>query len=811
MTRLIIDIKVRYTFVLMYGLLLNLAFAQDKLTYQLPPEPIRELLDAPSIPTVSFNSSGDRMLILSAPEYPSIAHVAQPVLGIAGLRINPMTNSGTVARTFTQLTIKDVHSGTALTIKNMPENLLAGNITWSPAEDHLAFTNTTDRGVELWLINMELATAKKLTETYVNDAYGTTLQWNPDGKHILVQLIPTGRGEKPTASDIPTGPIVQENLGGRATPSPTYQYLLNSPDDELAMDYYLTSQLATVNLEGETIAIEEPKIYRSFSYSPDGQYILVQTIERPYSYQKPIMSFPFQSAILGANGKLVKELYRSPLADNLPIGYDVTITGPRSYGWRNDEPATIYWVEALDEGDPNKAVPKRDAVYVLTAPYDAEGKKLYETDLRFGDIQWGNESYAIISERSQKSRQVIATLFNPNTGKAIKQFMDRLAEDGYTDPGRFVLTKSKDKKNVLLFENSKNPTVFTIGVGASPEGDRPFLMRWNLLSGKQDTLFKSQAPYYEYPVYYNGKGSVYISRESTTDVPNYFLVDLKKRSHIAITDFSDPYPSLEGVTKQQLSYPRKDGITLTATLYLPKGYQKGDGRLPVLIWAYPREFKTAEAAGQVKGSPYRFTMLAFRSPVFWATRGYAILDNADMPIVGEGDQEPNDTFIQQIKDNAEAVINYVVDDLGIADRNRIGVGGHSYGAFMTANLLAHTDLFAAGLARSGAYNRTLTPFGFQAERRTYWQVPDVYYNMSPFSYADKIKTPLLITHGMDDENSGTFPVQSERLYAAIKGQGGTVRLVLLPKEFHGYRARESVMHTFWEMDSWLEKYVKNRK
>lgn len=804
-------IKIPISFLMLFGVLSFPAFSQDNLTYQMPPESIRELLDAPSIPTVRFSPTGSKMLILSAPEYPPIEEVAQPVLGIAGLRVNPATNSGTVATTYTQMAIKDVGSGMGVTVRNMPEDIHIGNIKWSPDEHYLAFTNTSADGVALWLIDFKRSVANKLTDVFVNGAYGPTWQWNPDGTSILVQLIPDSRAERPLESHVPTGPIVQENLGGKPAPGRTYQYLLNSPHDEVLMDHYLKSQLAYVSLNGEVTNIGAPKIYRSFDHSPDGKYVLVQTVEKPYSYLVPIQSFPFQTAILGTDGGLVKELSRSPLADNLPTGFDATISGPRAYGWRKDAAATVYWVEAQDEGNPNKKVAKRDAVYVLPAPFNANAKKLYETDLRFAGLQWGNEEYAIISEQWRKDRKVFKTLFNPHNGKVVKKIVDRLTEDGYTDPGDFVMTDYKGKKGVLLFENGKKPTVFTIGTGASPIGDRPFLMRWDLLSGTKDTLFKSQAPYYEFPVYFNGKGAVYISRESLEQVPNYFLVDLKSRNSKSISNFSDPYPSLRGVTKKQLSYPRRDGIKLTATLYLPKGYKKEDGRLPVLIWAYPREYKTLAAAGQVKGSPYRFTTLAFRSPVFWVNRGYAVLDQTDMPIVGEGDEEPNDTFIQQIKDNAEAVIDYVVEDLGIADRNRIGVGGHSYGAFMTANLLAHTDLFAAGLARSGAYNRTLTPFGFQYETRTYWEAPEVYYNMSPFSYADKIKAPLLMTHGMDDENSGTFPVQSERLYTAIKGHGGTVRLVLLPKEFHGYRARESVMHTFWEMDSWLEKYVKNRE
>lgn len=802
--------RLQFAITVAFGMLLATAFGQDNLGYQLPPASIRELVDAPSIPNVRFSSDGSKMLVLTSPEYPSIVQAAQPVLGIAGLRINPSTNAGTVSTTYTKLVLKNVRTGMNIQIQHLPSDMHIGNISWSPTDSHLAFTNTTSNGVELWLVDLQKNEAKKLIDSYLNDAYGPTMQWSPDGTGLLVQLIPMDRGPRPIENDVPSGPIVQENRGGKA-PSRTYQYLLRNPYDELVMDYFLKSQLAKIGLDGQVSRLGVPKIYRSFGYSPDGKYMLVQTVEKPYSYLVPIQSFPYNSSLLNADGTVVKELYRSPMADNLPIGFDVTVTGPRSYHWRSDVDATLYWVEALDGGNPNKPFAKRDAVFALQAPFNTEPKKIYETTLRFAGIQWGNDEYAIINERWRKDRKEVKTLINPNTGKVVKTISERLTEDGYSDHGDFVLTTNQRKRRVLLFEKGKKPIVYTISVGASPIGDRPFLMRWDLLSGKQDTLFRSQAPYYEYPAFYNGSETAYISRESVDQVPNYYLVNLKNRNSKSITNFADPYPSLRGVAKQQLSYPRKDGVKLTATLYLPNGYKKEDGRLPVLMWAYPREYKSLEAAGQVKGSPYRFTTLAFRSPVFWVTRGYAILDQTDMPIVGEGVEEPNDTFIQQIKDNAEAVINYVVDSLGIADRNKIAVGGHSYGAFMTANLLAHTDLFAAGLARSGAYNRTLTPFGFQYESRTYWEAPEVYYNMSPFSFADKIKTPLLMTHGMDDENSGTFPVQSERLYAAIKGHGGIVRLVLLPKEFHGYRARESVMHTFWEMDTWLEKYVKNKK
>lgn len=798
------------SFLLMGGLS-TYVYAQESLTYQLPPNSIVDLVDAPGSPTVQFNKDGSLMLLLQTPGYASIEQVAQPVIGLAGIRINPANNSteGELSGVYNGLTIKDLKTGKENKLSGLPEKLKMTNISWNADGSLFAFTNNTPNGVELWLADVKNLQATKLSDGYLNDAYGTTLQWHPDGKHILAQFILPERGNKPQENIVPTGPVVQENLGV-VTPSRTYQNLLKNTYDQHLMEYYLTSQLQSVDLSGNATKIGGPAIYRNAAYSPDGKYLMVQTIAQPYSYLVPIYYFPFQTTVLDATGKLVKQLYNAPLAEKLPTGFDAVAMGPRSYEWRNDAAATVVWTEAQDKGDPNLKSEIRDVLYTLKAPFNTEPVKLFSMALRYSDIVWGNQNYALVKEQWRKDRKEKMTLINPETGKVIKEIANRSSEDTYSDPGDFIYGKGPYAAKVLLFDKGTPGVVFTKGAGASSLGDRPFILKWNLLSNKQDTLFKSKAPYYEEPVFFNNTGKVYLSRESTEATPNIFAVNLKSKSEQALTSFTDPYPSLKGVQKTLLSYPRKDGIKLSATLYLPKDYKKESGPLPVLIWAYPREFKSLAAAGQVKGSPYRFTRLAFRSPVFWVIRGYAVLDQADMPIVGEGKEEPNDTFLKQIEDNATALINYVVD-MGVADRGRIAVGGHSYGAFMTANLLAHTKLFAAGIARSGAYNRTLTPFGFQGEARTYWQAMDVYNKMSPFNYADKIKTPLLMTHGIDDENSGTFPIQSERLYSAIKGHGGTVRLVLLPKEFHGYRSRESILHTFWEQDQWLEKYVKNKK
>lgn len=802
----------KYLFIVLFALVFCLpGYGQINLKYQEPPKSIVELVDAPETPDVLFNSDGNLMLILEVPGYTTIEHVAQPVIGLAGLRINPANNSteAELAGVYTGITIKDVKSGKEQTLKGLPDDLRMDNISWSPDGKKFAFSNNKLDGVELWIVDVNNLEAKRLTKGFLNDAYGKTLQWHPDSKHILAQFIPSNREVPPKKSIVPTGPIVQENLG-EVTPARTYENLLEDPFDEKLMEYYLISQLTAVDLQGNINKINEPALYRNASYSPDGKYLMVQTVEEPYSYLVPIYYFAFQTSILKPDGDMVKQLYKAPLKDDLPIGFDVAATGPRSYQWRSDKPATLVWVEAQDKGDPSIETDVRDALFSLDAPFDKDPSKLFSMELRYSGINWIDNKYAIITERWRKNRKTKMTLFNPDNGKTLKIISTRSSEDSYTDPGKFVYGKGPFADKVVLTDKGKFPIVFTIGSGASPKGDRPFLLKWDLLKNKRDTLFKSHAPYYEVPKFFNNKKMVYISRESSEDPPNFFVVNLKNKKEEALTHFSDPYPSLRGVEKKLLSYPRKDGLKLSAMLYLPKDYKKEDDPLPVLIWAYPREYKTRAAAGQVKGSPYRFTRLAFRSPVYWVTRGFAVLDNADMPIVGEGDKQPNDTFISQIEDNAKAIINYVVD-MGIADRDRIAVGGHSYGAFMVANLLAHTDLFAAGIARSGAYNRTLTPFGFQAEPRTFWEAPEVYSKMSPFFYADKIKTPLLLTHGMDDENSGTFPIQSKRLYSAIKGHGGTVRLVLLPKEFHGYRSRESVLHTFWEQNRWLEEYVKNKE
>lgn len=779
------------------------SFSQDNTKYQKPPQSIIDLADAPTTPTVRISSDGEWMLLLESPGFPSIKEVSQPELRLAGLRINPVNNGKSRSSSYSGIRLKSIVKNEDYSFAGLPQDPQIENITWSPEEDMIAFTNSTDSGVELWIADLETRSAKRLSSQFLNSTYGNTFVWARNGKSILAKFIDEKRGKAPLASAVPTGPIVQES-SGKAAPSRTYQDLLQNPHQELLFDYYLTATLKQVSLNGNVTTFSEPAIFRSFEFSPNGDYLLVEAIKRPYSYLVPANLFPYTTQLYNEKGKLVKTLFSAPLAENLPSGFDAVQTGPRAFGWRTDKPATIYWVEAMDGGDPNLRVPLRDMIYTLASPFNSSPLKLADCYMRFSKINWADDQLAIVTERWWKTRAERRVYIKPGNERYRVNLFDFYYEDAYADPGTFITKKNEYNLPVLLTEGQN---IFTISEGASPQGNRPFVFKFNTKTKITDTIFRSRAPYYERPVFFSNKKFLITSRETVDSVANYYYVGLPERNYLALTSFSDPYPQLRGVQKQLLNYKRTGGLNLSGTLYLPEGYDTKKGRLPVLIWAYPREFKTVAAAGQVKGSPYQFTRIGWGSPVYWVTRGYAVLDNADMPIVGESNKNPNDTFVEQIKFNAQAAIDHLVK-MGVADSKRIAVGGHSYGAFMTANLLAHTDLFAAGIARSGAYNRSLTPFGFQAEERTYWEAPEVYNKMSPFSYANKIKEPLLLIHGEADNNSGTFPMQSDRFFNALKGHGATSRLVVLPAEAHSYRAKESVLHMLWEMDQWLEKYVK---
>jgi dipeptidyl aminopeptidase/acylaminoacyl peptidase len=785
--------------------------------YHKAPSPIPEILSAPPTPLVLVSPKSDRLLVADRLAYPPISDLSQPMLRLAGLRLNPATNGRHHPPRFVGLHVVNMQDGKEHKIA-MPADAYLSAPEWSGDNQHFAFTNTTPTGIELWVGDAAAANAHRIGNFKVNAAYpyclqwapdgrvlrGNCVQWMPDGKTLLVESVPEKRGTVPADLKVPEGPVIQESDGKRA-PVRTYEDLLENAHDEDLFDYYTTSQLLLIDIRsGLATPVGKPGIFETVEPSPDGNHFLVAQVHRPYSYLLPASEFPKEVEVWDKTGKLEHKLASLPLAEHVPI--EGVLTGPREYEWIPTEPATLVWAEALDGGDPKAKADFRDRLLMLKSPFQGQPGELARLQQRFVSMSWGEKEIALARDYDRNRRWVRTFLLNANQpGEQPRLLWERSIRERYKDPGTLLMRTLPNGKRILW---QNGDSIFLSGPGGSPKGDFPFLDRFDLQSLKADRLFQCSGENYEQPVALASEdGSRFITRyESVTEPPNYFVRTPGNSNKTALTHFPDPAPQLRGITKQIVSYKRNDGVQLSFTLYLPPNYKQGD-RLPTIVWAYPLEYNDADTAGQISGSPYRFTTITGISHLFLLTQGYAILDNATMPVVGDP-ETMNNTYVEQIVASAKAAIEKAVD-MGVTDPNRVGVGGHSYGAFMTANLLAHSDLFRAGVARSGAYNRTLTPFGFQSERRTLWEAPEMYMKVSPFMHADKIRHPILLIHGQADDNSGTFPIQSERMYQAIKGNGGIVRYVTLPYEAHAYLARESVEHTLYEMVIWFDRWVKN--
>ncbi len=780
-------------------------FAQEG--YKTPPKEIMDLILVKPTPNISIDDKAEWMLFSQSNSYPSIEELAQPELRIAGFRINPNNYAPSRQTFINDLWFKNLSSNKEFKITGLPSPLMAGNISWSPNDKKIAFTHTTSSKVDLYVIDVATQKATKINKQPLNTITGG-YQWIDDNS-LLYRTIIKPASAAPAKSAVPTGPTMQENYG-KASPRPTFQDMIKTPYDEKLFEFYATTQLVK-NVNGTEIKIAQPAIYTSVSLSPDNKYMLIRSIKKPFSYLVPANGFPSTVVVADMNGKQIKVLADLPSSETAPSGNDNVQNVARAFSWRDDEAATVTWCLPLDSGLIKNKVDFHDAVYALSAPFNGQPKELFKTEMRYRGTTWGNSTIALVNEGLTGKQITRTNRFNPATGQ-FEKLVERNTTDNYTNPGAPVLVKNQFGRNVIKVIDG-NKLLMNNQTGASPKGDLPFLAIFDLNSKKLDIIWRSEEDHFESIAYVINpdKLELLTRKESEKEIPNYWIRNLKNKiADRQITNFTNPYPQMEGVSKQKIKYKREDGVDLTGDLYLPKGYDPNkDGKLPVIIWAYPAEFNSAADAAQIRGSEHKFTYVGYGSPICYVTQGYAVLNNAEMPIVAtDKDKKPNDNFIDQLRMNAEAAINKL-EEMGVGDRNRVAVGGHSYGAFMTANLLAHTKLFKAGIARSGAYNRTLTPFGFQNEDRTYWQAPDLYNDMSPFMHADKIKTPILLVHGELDNNTGTYPIQSERMFNAIKGHGGTVKYVVLPYESHGYAAKENILHLLYEQYAWVEKYVKN--
>ena len=781
----------------------------DASRYLTPPKEVIDAFDAAPLPQAILSPTGKMMALTYRKAYPTIAELSQPMLRLAGARVNPRNNGPHRAGEIYAITLKTIAGGAEVKVV-LPPQAKVMSVRFSPDGSRLAILNRKADRIELRVANTATGLANLVTGLdRLNATTGDPCDWLRDNVTMICELVPSGRGPAPVEPQVPTGPNIQET-SGKASPAATYEDMLKTAHDDALFEYYFTSQLAAINtLNGVKTPIGRPAIFDNVTSSPNGEYLLVSKIKKPFSHLIPMNGFPQDVEVWSRRGEVVRKVADVPSREGISL--TGVQTGPRGYRWRSDQPATVLWAEALDGGDLKNKAPFRDKVVSLAAPFKDAPTEIAKTEWRYAGLSYTEKGIGLLSESDRASRRVRTWILE--SGAEPRKLWDRKQDAAYENPGTPVPRRDSGSGfggfggggGVIL---QAGDAIYLTGAGSSPEGDRPFIDRLNLKTLATERLFRSDDKSYETVVApLDDDAKTLLTRiETLTDPPNYFVRDLRANSKRAVTEFKDPQPQLRGVQRQLVTYQRKDGVKLSATLYLPAGYKQGE-RLPVIMWAYPREFGDADSASQITGSHNRFTTISGYSHLFLLMSGYAIFDNPTMPIVGPG-ETANDHYVEQLVASAEAAIDKVVE-MGVGDRDRIGVGGHSYGAFMTANLLAHSRLFRAGFAESGAYNRSLTPFGFQSERRTFWEVPELYAKMSPFWYAHEIKDPILLMHGEADDNSGTFPIQSERFYMALKGQGATVRYITLPFEAHGYAGRETLLHVLAERINWFDKYVKN--
>ncbi|HEY5357916.1 MAG TPA: prolyl oligopeptidase family serine peptidase [Streptosporangiaceae bacterium] len=782
--------------------------------YQTPDSDVVSIIDAPPTPLAQLAPGGNYVALVDYTAYPPVAELARPYLSLAGLRIDPVIAGRQRTRRLTGLSVISLSDGRERRIP-LPEGASVSVPTWAPDGRRFAFTVDEPDGIGGWVADAATATASQVPGLRVRDILGgdptsaaAALRWSRDGSTLLALGAPDGPPELPPA---PIEPQLEEATGKHSQMA-TFQDLLRTEADESAFETLATTVPLRVDpASGAAKELGPPGLYQQLRESPDGEHILVHRLQRPFSFRVPYHYFARRAEVWSAGGMAEQVLADLPVSDEVPR--QGVPTGPRGVSWAESAPATLLWAEALDGGDPLAEAEHRDRVMRLAAPFAAPPAVCVLVRHRCrGWLDLSEPDRVLLTEHDRERRWLTTWLSDLAQPQASRVIFDRSADDSYADPGSPIMTLHPDGTRTVLQDGS---VIYLRGDGAGPPGDRPFLDRLDLATGAATRLFASPDDAYEVVLGFlaGGRDQVLIWHESRSEPPNLLAADLPEPgAPVAarqLTSWPDPHPQLTGLDKRLVTHDRGDGVQLTGMLYLPPGYERQrDGRLPLVLWAYPLDYGDAATAGQVRGSTKRFTRLQAFDPTWFVLRGYAVLANATVPVIGDPDTM-NDTYVEQITAAAAAHIG-ALDAEGIIDPGRVAVGGDSYGAFMTANLLAHTDLFAAGIARSGAYNRTLTPFGFQAERRSFWEVPQVYDRMSPFRYADRIKAPLLLIHGALDANSGTFPLQSERLFQAVQGTGGTARLVVFPHESHGYVARESVLHMLAEQFDWLDRWLGDR-
>jgi len=775
--------------------------------YATPAADLVSVADAPPTPLAYLGPGGRFIALVHARAHPPVAMLARPYLALAGLRIDPVLGARRRLRQVSRLSVVRTADGRERVL-DLPEGAQVSTPTWAPGGRRFAFMLDRADGVGVWIADAETGQAHEVPGLNVCDvlggdpsAEGGTLRWARDGRSLLALTVPPGRPVPPAPA---IEPRIEETAGKRAQAA-TYQDLLSTASDEDVFEVLATSVPCLVDPEtGASTELGPAGLYQSVLDSPDGTRLLVHSLTRPFSFRVPWFWFARRVEVWGGGGTPV-----TVVAD-LPVGEEVprqgVPTGPRLVGWEERAPASLAWVEALDGGDPVRPAEYRDRLFRLDTSSAMQPRHVF--DLRHRCLGWydlDEPGQVLVVEHDRDRRWLTTWLCDLAAPGRNRVVFDRSMDDAYGDPGAPMMRLNPDGTRTAVADGT---AIYLRGDGAGPQGKRPFLDRFDLATLTATRLHESPPGNMEYVLGFAtaDRSELVTWHESPAEPPNLAVKAVDGSRSRRLTAWPDPHPQLTGIGKQLVVHDRGDGVMLPGMLYLPPGHDpERDGRLPLVVWAYPYEYGSAGTASQVRADALGFTRLTALGPAVFALGGYAVLADATMPVIGDP-ETMNDTYVEQITAAARAHIR-ALDEAGVIDPARVAVGGHSYGGFMTVNLLAHTGEFSAGIARSGAYNRTLTPFGFQTERRNFWEAPDVYDRVSPFRYADRISAPLLLVHGEKDANSGTFPIQSERLFQAIQGNGGTARLVVLPHEGHWYLARESVLHVLAEEFGWLERWL----
>lgn len=841
--------------------------------YLKPPAVVEKIVTANRGAVVAFtNPSPDRkwFMKLESEGLPTIVDFAKGHIYLGGLQVDTMAFR---ARSLTtrgshSITIINPENGATRTIP-APEGVDISGATWSPDGKSIGYVGSSAKATHLYLMDVASGRSNQLTKAPLNAVHVTGFSFSKDGSKVVAVLVPQPFKAAPKPPAVATTPLIRFT-DGKVAKERIHASLLETPYDKELLEFYSTGQLAVIDVRSRAVKnIGAPAMIRAVNASQDAQHFRVTLLDKPFSYIVPTSSFGTTEQLWDATGKSLLTIARRPLREGEPDSaavaavdtaaanaalMDSVMRDKNILGWNPLGPGMLVVIRDLKadsiaaaaasarggrgagrgagaqsgrggQGGPPATGPSKLAIWM--PPFGATDlKEVYASSGRIGSATFtpdgktlflgvGNQNFAMrLADTTKHFVLQNATVSAAGGGRGGRGGgPGGGGRGGQPNP----LAGTVVTRDGLVAIASDNRTVFVSGTkqpGANWEKEGPvsWVDKLDIESGTRSRIFESAPGATETVVAAldDDYTRVILSRESPTEVPQSYLFDLKSNTKTKLTNNVDPTPEVSQAIRKRLWATRPDGVRFVVDVTLPKDYREGT-RLPGIIWFYPTEVSTQEAydEGRQSTNINRYPTVSPRSAEIWTTQGYVVIQPQAIPVFGpQGSM--NDNYVNELRDGLYAVINAVVD-AGYLDRERIGLWGHSYGAFSTVNAMVNTKWFKAGIAGDGMYNRSLTPFGFQRESRDFWQAQDVYLNMSPFFKADKLSGALLMYHQTEDQNVGTALISSIRMQHALQGLGKTSALFMYPYEDHGPATRETDLDQWARFIAWFDIYVKNAK